>query len=143
VSEQGYRYHLANLHASIGLSQLAKLDEFIATRAGACRRYTELLQDVDGLGLPQTDFEGVAPFIYYVRVKNGRRQELIAALQERGIDTGIHWIPGHNFTFLKDCRRADLSVTDRIGDEILSIPLHSYMDLHGPGSRGPRRPQHP
>ena len=127
VAGQGFRYHLANLHASIGLSQLDRLDEFIETRREACRTYTRLLAGVDGLALPATDFNDVAPFIYYVRVRGGRRDALIATLRECGIDTGIHWIPGHNFSFLKDCRRGDLSVTDRVGAEILTLPLHSYM----------------
>lgn len=127
VAGQGFRYHLANLHASIGLSQLDRLDDFIASRRAACRQYTELLSGVTGLKLPATDFEDVAPFIYYVRIQGGRREAAIAQLKELGIDTGIHWIPGHNFSFLKACRRGDLTVTDRVGGEILTLPLHSFM----------------
>jgi dTDP-4-amino-4,6-dideoxygalactose transaminase len=129
VATAGFRYHLANLHASIGLSQLERLDEFIATRQRACRLYNELLGHVQGIVLPRTSFEGVAPFIYYIRVLGGRRKALIDFLQEQGIETGIHWIPGHNFTYLRNCRRGDLSVTDQVGQEILTLPLHSYMDL--------------
>jgi dTDP-4-amino-4,6-dideoxygalactose transaminase len=128
VTAQGFRYHLANLHASIGLSQLARIEEIISTRRAACRAYSELLRGTSGLVLPQTDFEDIAPFIYYVRVLGGRRQALIDALQKRGIDTGIHWIPGHRFTYLKDCRRGDLTVTERVGDEILTLPLHPFME---------------
>jgi len=43
------------------------------------------------------------------------------------VDTGIHWQPGHWFSLLRDCRRGSLPVTDRVGKEILSIPLHSCM----------------
>jgi len=53
---------------------------------------------------------------------------LIGALKEQGIDCGIHWIPGHNFSFLRDCRRGPLPVTDQVGNEILTLPLHSFMD---------------
>jgi dTDP-4-amino-4,6-dideoxygalactose transaminase len=127
VADRGFRYHLANLHASIGLSQLELLSAFLETRRDACRRYAALLADVNGLGLPVTDFTDIAPFIYYVRVRGGRRDEVIRSLGEAGVDTGIHWIPGHNFTFLKNCRRGDLSVTDRVGREILTLPLHSFM----------------
>lgn len=129
VSTPGFRYHLANLHGAIGVAQLKRIGEFIESRRRACRRYTELLTGVDGIAVPQTDFEDVAPFIYYVRVRYGKREELSASLQRHGIDTGIHWIPGHHFTFFKSCRHGDLSVTERIGMEILTLPLHSYMDL--------------
>lgn len=128
VASEGFRYHLANLHASIGLSQLRHLDEFVTSRRRSCRLYTELLADVAGLRLPRTDFEDVAPFIYYVRVLDGKRDALIKALGERGVDTGIHWIPGHRFSFLQNCRRGELPVTDRVGDEILTLPLHSSME---------------
>lgn len=127
VADRGFRYHLANLHASIGLSQLGLLSAFIETRRSACRRYAEMLADLDGLILPATDFTDVAPFIYYVRIEGGRRDDVIRSMGEAGVDTGIHWIPGHNFTFLKACRRGDLSVTERVGHEILTLPLHSFM----------------
>jgi dTDP-4-amino-4,6-dideoxygalactose transaminase len=129
VPGQGFRYHLANLHAAIGLTQLAKIDEFIDSRRRACRHYNAVLFGVEGLIVPQTDFQDVAPFLYYVRVLDGHRETLIDELKAAGIDTGIHWIPGHRFSFLKTARRGDLSVTDRIGSEILTLPLHSYMDL--------------
>lgn len=129
VAEPGFRYHLANLHAAIGLSQLAKIEEFIATRRRACRHYNFLLEGVEGLLVPQMDFEDVAPFMYYVRVLDGYRNELIDGLRAEGIDTGIHWIPGHRFTLLRKARCGELSVTERVGSEILTLPLHSYMDL--------------
>jgi dTDP-4-amino-4,6-dideoxygalactose transaminase len=60
-------------------------------------------------------------------VPGDKRDALRAYLAERGIDTGIHWQPGHWFTLLKDFRRGDLSVTDRVGHEVVSLPLHSKM----------------
>jgi dTDP-4-amino-4,6-dideoxygalactose transaminase len=128
VTTVGFRYHLANLHASIGVSQLKHAEEMITSRREACRQYSELLRSVDGVIIPQTDFADVAPFIYVLRVLRGKRQALISSLQDQGIDTGIHWIPGHNFSLLKGCRRGDLTVTERISQEILTLPLHPFMD---------------
>ncbi len=128
VATLGFRYHMANLHASIGVSQLKRVEEIVTSRREACRLYSKLFQGAEGMIIPQTDFEGVAPFIYTIRVLRGKRQGLIEALQKSGIETGIHWIPGHNFTLLKNCRRGDLSVTDRVAQEILTIPLHPFMD---------------
>ena len=36
VTRLGYRYHMANLHAKIGLAQLAKIDKIVSTRRHAC-----------------------------------------------------------------------------------------------------------
>jgi dTDP-4-amino-4,6-dideoxygalactose transaminase len=91
------------------------------------RRYNERLGRIRDVRVPKSDFADVTPFLYYIRVPEARRDALRAYLAERGIDTGIHWQPGHWFTLLADCRRGDLSVTDRVGREILSLPLHSAM----------------
>jgi dTDP-4-amino-4,6-dideoxygalactose transaminase len=128
VKRLGFRYHMANLHAAIGLAQLSKLDRISTTRREAARYYNQQLRDVPGVVVPQTDFEDVTPFLYYIRVPADQRDALRAHLKEQGIDTGIHWQPGHWFSLLKDFRKGDLSVTDRVGKEVLSLPLHSAMD---------------
>ena len=123
----GFRYHLANLHAAIGLAQLKKIERISESRNSACRYYNEQLRDIPEVKVPQTDFVGITPFLYYIRVPGQRREALRAHLREQGIATGIHWQPCHWFTLLKHCRRGDLSVTDRVGHEVLSLPLHSMM----------------
>jgi dTDP-4-amino-4,6-dideoxygalactose transaminase len=85
------------------------------------------LAEIAAIDLPKTKFTDVTPFLYYVRVPPDRRDEFRRHLLEQGIDTGIHWQPGHWFTLFKDCRRGDLSVTERVGHEIVSLPLHSGM----------------
>jgi dTDP-4-amino-4,6-dideoxygalactose transaminase len=123
----GYRYHMANLHAAIGLEQLKKMERIAASRRATCRYYSEKLSGIAAITLPKTNFDDITPFLYYIRVPGPRREALRAALREKGIDTGIHWQPGHWFSLLKECRRGDLSVTDRVGEEILSLPFHSNM----------------
>ncbi|MBV9218468.1 MAG: DegT/DnrJ/EryC1/StrS family aminotransferase [Methylobacteriaceae bacterium] len=125
----GYRYHLANLHAAVGLAQLAKIERIMESRRASCRYYNRYLGGVSEIIVPKTDFADVTPFLYYVRVPAGRRQQLREFLAAKGIDTGIRWQPGHWFSLLKDCRRADLPVTERIGHEIVSLPLHSSMPI--------------
>ena len=127
VKRLGFRYHMANLHGAIGLSQLTKMPEITVTRQAACKLYNELLAPISEVQTPLSTFKDVTPFLYYIRVPAEKRQPLREHLKEEGIDTGIHWQPGHWFTLLQDARRGDLSVTDRIGNEILSLPLHSKM----------------
>lgn len=127
VKRLGFRYHMANLHAAIGLAQLSKIDRISETRRAACRHYNKQLQGIPGLTLPLTDFRDITPFLYYVRVPETKRDSFRAFLKEQGVDTGIHWQPGHWFSLLKNFRRGDLSVTERVGKEIVSLPLHSSM----------------
>ncbi|MEP7296988.1 MAG: DegT/DnrJ/EryC1/StrS family aminotransferase [Burkholderiales bacterium] len=129
VERVGFRYHMLNMHAAIGLAQLGKLDVIAQTRRDASRAYNAALAGMPLVRTPQTDFEGVNPFLYYIRVPSHDRDGLRAFLKEEGVDTGIHWQPGHWFTLWKECKAGDLSVTDRVGKEILSLPLHSKMPI--------------
>jgi dTDP-4-amino-4,6-dideoxygalactose transaminase len=125
----GFRYHMANMHAAIGLAQLAKMEKISESRRAACRYYNENLRGIPAVIVPKTNFADITPFLYYIRVPGDKRDALRAYLTEQGIDTGIHWQPGHWFTLLKDYRRGDLSVTDKVGHEVLSLPLHSLMPI--------------
>jgi dTDP-4-amino-4,6-dideoxygalactose transaminase len=127
VKRLGFRYHMANLHGAIGLAQLAKFERISTTRRATALFYNEALKNIPDVRTPETDFHDITPFLYYIRVPEDRRDALRAYMKEQGIDTGIHWQPGHWFTLLSKFRRGDLSVTDRVGKEILSLPLHSCM----------------
>ncbi|MCH9633976.1 MAG: UDP-4-amino-4-deoxy-L-arabinose--oxoglutarate aminotransferase [Chlamydiae bacterium] len=125
VSHLGFRYHLANLHAAIGCAQIKKLDSIISHRRASCKLYNQLLSDNPHLQTPESDFEHIAPFIYFVRVCAESRDGLKEYLMSKSIHTGIHWQPGHFFSFFKDCAKGDLSVTESISKEILTLPLYS------------------
>lgn len=127
VNQLGFRYHMANLHAAIGLAQLGKMSEITTRRQEACRLYSETLAEVKHVRTPLSDFSDVTPFLYYIRVPAEHRQPLRDYLMERGIDTGIHWQPGHWFSLLKDARRGNMSVTEKVGNEVLSLPLNSKI----------------
>lgn len=127
VTRLGFRYHMANLHAALGLAQLDRIGEISGSRRAAARYYNERLGSIPDIRVPQSDFEDITPFLYYIRVPADRRETYREHLKECGIDTGIHWQPGHLFALLKNCHRGDLSVTERVGREIVSLPLHSKM----------------
>lgn len=120
----GFRYHLANLHAAIGLAQIRKLPQLADSRRKTCRAYNEAFSGIEEVRTPATDFADITPMLYYVRVAANVRDDLRQHLTDAGVDTGIHWQPGHRFTLLRDCRHGDLSVTERASLEILSLPLH-------------------
>ena len=128
VAGQGFRYHLANLHAAIGLSQLRHLPEWIENRRQYARRYTFVLEDLDGIVTPP-DPADASMFGYAVRVLGGMREALRGHLRAREIDSGVHWRPGHWLTWLRECRGAErLPVSDRAGNQVTTLPLWSVMD---------------
>ncbi len=128
VLRQGYRYHLGTISASIGLAQVALLDTFIANRRSYCQRYAAAFADLDAIGTQDTDWEGVSPFEFVMRLPDQEtRDSLMKHLRELGVGAGKAWIGAHETTFYRDCRRDELPVTEAVSREALIIPLHSVM----------------
>lgn len=121
----GYRYHLSNVHGSLGVSQLAKLPRIRANRQSACVRYAERLKGYDAIRAPFGSFDDVTPFLYFVRVPAELRDHVRASLKAQGIDTGLHWRPAHRHTHFQQFRQGPLPVSDIAGEELISLPLHS------------------
>jgi dTDP-4-amino-4,6-dideoxygalactose transaminase len=127
VVDQGYRYHLNNILASIGVSQIKRVDEFIASRQSVCTRYSEAFDGLDDVRVLRRSYADVSPFIYSIRILNGRREALMAHLAERDIEVGIHFVPVHRHTYFAACRRSPMPVTERVVDEVLTLPLHTFQ----------------
>lgn len=127
VKTQGYRYHMSNINAAIGLAQLKKLDSFVERKRRIIERYNEHFTDVKGLELLQWNISEVAPFSYMVRVVSGRRDEMIDFLLTKGIGSGVHYIPNHIQPLFQQYTCA-LPVTERVWKEIITLPL--YYDMN-------------
>lgn len=123
VPSQGYRYHMSNINAAIGLAQIKKVDKFIARRREICRLYDNNLRGLVGIECMPASYDDITPFMYVIRVKNGRRNELKTYLMEHDIESGISYIPCHHFSLYKD-HRENLPITDNIFEEILCLPIH-------------------
>ena len=127
VLREGFRYHLTNIMASVGVSQIKRVEEFIRSRVSVCRRYSAAFAPIDGLRVLSHDYADVSPFIFSLRVLGGRRQALIDHLKARNVSVGIHFIPVHKHTYFAGARRGEMTVTDRVVDEVVTLPLHSNM----------------
>ena len=129
VKRQGYRYHMSNILAAIGRVQLSRLDEeFGPARITLARTYRKHLGGVPGVVLLETDLGPVIPHLMPVRILNGRRDEVRAALEAERIQTGIHYKPNHLLT-LYGGGTTRLPVTERLYEEILSLPLHPGLTV--------------
>lgn len=130
VSGQGFRYHMSNINAAIGLAQLQKLPAFIQRRQEIARRYDQALAKIDGIRLLRMDYNHVAPHIYVIRVLDGKRDALLEFLKTQDIEASINYIPNHQH---KPYRQASgkkpwsLPVTERVFAEILTLPLHCAL----------------
>lgn len=123
VPTQGYRYHMSNINAAIGLAQIERVDGFIARRRELCGLYDRELGGIQGIQKMPVSYDTIAPFMYVIRVKNGKRNQLKDYLMQHDIESGISYIPCHHFS-LYYSENNSLPVTDNIFEEILCLPMH-------------------
>lgn len=123
VTTQGYRYHMSNINAAIGSVQLKRLESFISRRREICRRYDAAFRKLRDVKILSHDYSAVAPHIYVIRVMNERRNELMDFLKDRGIETGINYIPNHLQPFYAN-KKVKLPATEMAYLQILTLPLH-------------------
>ena len=125
VTSQGYRYHMSNINAAIGLVQLDKLGAFVLQRRRTVARYNDAFRRLAGIETLDWDLAESCPFAYVVRVINGQRDRLADYLKDKDIGTGVHYIPNHLHPHFN--RGDALPTTEQIYNDILTLPLHCEL----------------
>ncbi len=125
VGTQGYRYHMSNINAAIGLAQLKKVNEFIRRKRQICKAYDSAFGKIDGITLIKRDYKECGPFFYVIRVKK-ERDSLITYLRKYRIEPQVHYIPNHIQPLFKSMR-VRLPYTEMLFKEILTLPLYYEM----------------
>lgn len=126
VKTIGYRYHMSNLNAAIGLAQIEKVDSFIIRRREICKAYIEGLKDLSGVSFEEVDWDNAAPFMFPILVENGKRDQLRDYLKEKDIETGVSYIPLHHFKIMNN-EHQNLDNTNYVFDRIVCLPLHPNL----------------
>jgi UDP-4-amino-4,6-dideoxy-N-acetyl-beta-L-altrosamine transaminase len=93
----GFNYRMTDLQAALGLSQLQRLDAFVARRHAVARRYDALLEGMP-LTRPWQHPDGASAWhLYVIRLapgaQRGSHREVFDALRTAGIGVNLHYIP--------------------------------------------------
>ena len=102
----GYNYRLSDIHASLGRSQLEKLDKFIKIRNQIARKYKILLKDLP-LILPKDNKLSLSSYHLYVvrtQVSSDKKlhKKLFDFLRKKKIWCNLHYIPIYNHPYYKN-----------------------------------------
>jgi perosamine synthetase len=122
VVTQGYRYHMSNISAAVGLVQLKKFDRMNQRKIDVAKQYDAAFEKLEDVTLLRNNgYRDIGLFVYILKIKS-RRNELMETLGRRGVASGIHYIPSHVFTYYKK-DGVHLPVTEQIYNQILTLPL--------------------
>lgn len=128
VDQPGWRYHMSNIMAAIGYTQLKKFPKFKQIRQTLAKIYQDELSHVEGIKIIPCNYDEVVPHIFVIRVTNGKRDEIKQYLNDNGVATGMHYRPNHLLSlFAGNQDNATLKHTDEIYKQLITLPLHADM----------------
>ena len=129
----GYNYRLTDIHAALGSSQLARLDEYVERRNALAARYDQSLAGLP-IELP-TILKGnrSAYHLYVIRVPAGAnrpsRARVFDFMRKRGIGVNVHYMAVHLQPFYRGLgfRRGQFPEAERHGDTAMTLPLYPTL----------------
>ena len=128
VSHQGFRYHMSNLMAAIGVEQLKKSERIFKTRQKIANLYDSLLKDFPGVTILKRDYKNIVPHIYVIKVEGlNDRGALQSSFLDKGIEVGYHYKPNHHLGFFSK-QKLKLPITDERMTRFM-ITLEEGIDL--------------
>lgn len=129
----GFNYRMTELQAALGISQMARLDQFVASRHRLARRYDQLLE-----ALPVTTpwqhpdaYSGL--HLYVIRLQldaiGKNHRQVFEALRTLGIGVNLHYIPVHTQPYYQRMgfRPGDFPNAECYYREAISLPMFQTM----------------
>lgn len=129
----GYNYRMTDIQAALGLSQLSRLDDYIARRHEIAGRYAALLADLP-VTLPWQHPDSHSAFHLYVlrlqldRIESSHR-EVFEHMRARDIMVNLHYIPVHTQPYYQQFgfKAGDFPQAEQYYREAISIPMHPVL----------------
>ncbi len=131
--ELGFNYRLSDLQAALGISQLQRLDEFVARRHVISSRYNEALQYLPLVTLRQHPDGYSGLHLYVIRVKPGEirktHREVFEALRTAGIDVNLHYTLVYRQPYYARMgfTSAEFPEVERYNSEAISLPIYPKL----------------
>ncbi len=128
VVDIGYKYDMTEIEAAFNLAQFYKTNSFCERRQEIAAIYNEKLAGLKHITLPEFDEEHI--FSQYIIRVSKNRDGFARVLKEKGVSTGLHYIPLHLLTYYK--KKYKLKITT-FGNalttygQILSLPIYPAM----------------
>jgi UDP-4-amino-4,6-dideoxy-N-acetyl-beta-L-altrosamine transaminase len=130
----GYNYRLTDIQCALGLSQLKRLNQFIARREAIVKRYNEAFGKIEEITIPyeKPDVKS-AWHLYIIRLKldklKATRRKVFEELRNKKIGVNLHYIPVYRHPYYKRLgyQRGICPEAEKYYEEAISLPLFAKM----------------
>ena len=134
----GYNYRISDIACALGIAQLERLDDIMATRSRVARWYLEQLENELASGalslqraLPDTE---TSWFVFVIRLSDDHsandRDAILGELRRQGIGCGNYFAPIHLQEYMVEAfgyKRGDFPVCEALADRTLALPFHKLL----------------
>lgn len=123
MQELGFNYRLSDIHASLGISQLSKLDKGNYKRASLVKKYEKAFENEKFIISTPGFIKGHAYHLYVIEVKD--RLGLYLYLKRHNIYSQVHYVPCYRMPYYKNFghKKENFPETEKYYSRCLSIPL--------------------
>lgn len=131
--ELGYNYRMTELQAALGISQMERLDTFVARRHELAKRYDSLLQELPVSTPWQHPDSYSGLHLYVLRLQPDKigktHRQVFEDLREQGIGVNLHYIPVHTHPYYQNMgfRKGDYPKAERYYSEAISLPMYQGL----------------
>jgi dTDP-4-amino-4,6-dideoxygalactose transaminase len=127
----GFNYRLDELRAAVGVRQLAQLAGENEARGRIVARYRKALAGTRGVTMPFREGAADRTSSHHLAVvvlpEGTDRLAVREAMNERGVQTSVHYPPIHGFSAYRERSRRPLPQTDALADRLLTLPLFGRL----------------
>jgi len=132
MTELGWKYNMDNIQAALLIGQLERIEELWKRRNEIALQYEKAFEGVKGIKLMKTVASCKHPrHLFTIHVASERRDEIMFALQEKGIGVAVNYRAIHLLKYYRQhfgFKEGDFPVAERIGNTTITLPL--YPKLH-------------
>jgi UDP-4-amino-4,6-dideoxy-N-acetyl-beta-L-altrosamine transaminase len=129
----GFNYRMTELQAALGVSQMARLGDYVARRHALARRYDELLADLP-VTTPWQHPNGYSGLhLYVVRLQLDKitktHRQVFDGLREQGVGVNLHYIPVHTQPYYQRMgfKVGNYPEAERYYAEAISLPMYAIL----------------
>ncbi|WFE72445.1 UDP-4-amino-4,6-dideoxy-N-acetyl-beta-L-altrosamine transaminase [Halomonas sp. M1] len=130
----GFNYRMTELQGALGLSQLSRLDDYVARRNALAECYDVALAKLPVITPSQHPDSYSGRHLYVIRLKCDEirltHRQVFEALREQGIGVNLHYIPVHTQPYYEQLGfcEGDFPEAERYYAEAISLPLYPAMN---------------